>query len=399
QAAGGPRGPSFSGTGGTDGERALDWVGRWGAKTVAGLLDQVFDHPHRQAARLVIHLVAELIDEQPDHVQSNGFIVELRPVAGAANGLLLHGARRDAAHFDLEAPGPALEDQLELSVAPPPLLGGGGAGTLAGLCDGDVQVVDFLHREADDEAQGGGGPLGDDDVVGDGRELQFRDVRDAGRRLVASCRGLVAKSVFPHASSRCWPAGDLRRRPIPPRASRTRSRQPVIAAPVAFIARSAAVNLSLTPLTMSSICCRLCRSSGSANRASSSVRVRMASIVRRLRVMFRRMKEAKMLSRRNPMPTSSTPTCHTITNSSRAPHSRDIADVVPHSGSRQTYPAAGYAGWARRTHLLTAHCRTPKPTRSLTGCSPPRASGAPTPASPEASPRSTASALSPRRTR
>src|SRR2546429_236996 len=88
---------------------------------------------------------------------------------------------------------------------------------------------------------------------------------------------------------------------------------------------------------MSSICCRLWRSSGSASRASSSVRDRRASIVRRLRVMLRRMKEAKMLSRRKPMPTSSTPTCHTITNSSRAPHSRDIAQVVPHSRRPQTY--------------------------------------------------------------
>src|ERR1700694_1683186 len=302
------------------------------------LLDQVFDHPHPHAARLVIHLVAEFVDKQPDHVQTNGFIVELRLVASAEHHLLLHRPRRYAPHLDLEAPRPALEGQLQLSVATPPLLGRGGAGTFARLGDGDVQVVDFLDREADDETQGGGGPVGDDAVVSDRRQLQLGEVGSCAWRLVASGRWLVANPVYPHASSRCWPAADLRRRPSPPRASRTRSRHPVIAAPVAFIARSAALNLSLTPLTMSSICCRLWRSSGSASRASSSVRVRMASIVRKLRVMLRRMKDAKMLSRRKPMPTSSTPTCHTITNSSRAPHSQDIVQVLPHSGGCQTWP-------------------------------------------------------------
>src|SRR2546422_10953957 len=122
----------------------------------------------------------------------------------------------------------------------------------------------------------------------------------------------MAKSILPHDSSRCWLAcGPPRRRPSPPRRSRIRSRHPVMAALVAFIARSAAVNLSLTPVTMSSICCRLCRSSGRANLASSSVSVRIASMVRKLRVMFSKVNEAKTLKRRNPTPTRSTPTCHT----------------------------------------------------------------------------------------
>src|SRR5256884_1601549 len=307
------------------------------AKPLADLLDQVFDHPHPHGSSLVVHLVTEFIDEEPDHVQANGFIVELRFALGTALRLLLDRARGHTSDLDLEPAGAALEDQLQLPIATPPLLGGGRDGTLAGLRDRSVQIVDFLDRETDDQAQGGGGPLGNDDVIADRRELQLSDVGTCRRRLVAGGRGLVAESVFPHASSRCWPACDRRRRPSPPTVLRTRSRQPLIAAPVAFIARSAAVNLSLTPLTMSSICCRLWRSSGSASRASSSVRDRRASIVRRLRVMLRRMKEAKMLSRRKPMPTSSTPTYHTITNSSRAPHSRDIAQVVPHSRRPQTY--------------------------------------------------------------
>src|SRR5207245_4162731 len=182
--------------------------------------------------------------------------------------------------------------------------------TLTGLRDRNVEIVDFLDREPDDQAQGGGGPLGNDDVIADRRELQLSDVGTCRRRLVAGGRGLVAESVFPHASSRCCPACDRRRRPSPPTAVRTRSRQPLIAAPVAFIARSAAVNLSLTPLTMSSICCRLWRCSGSASRASSSVRDRLASIVRRLRVMLSRMKEAKLLRRSNPMHTGCTLTCN-----------------------------------------------------------------------------------------
>src|SRR5438094_9078851 len=37
----------------------------------------------------------------------------------------------------------------------------------------------------------------------------------------------------------------------------------------------------------------------------------MASMFRKLRVMFSRVNEAKMLRRRNPAPTRSTPTCHT----------------------------------------------------------------------------------------
>ena len=86
---------------------------------------------------------------------------------------------------------------FELAVATPPLLGGGGAGTLAGLGDGDVQVVDFLHREPDDQAEGCRRPLGDDDVVAHGRELQLGDVGAGVGSLVAGGRGLVAKLGFP----------------------------------------------------------------------------------------------------------------------------------------------------------------------------------------------------------
>jgi len=98
----------------------------------------------------------------------------------------------------------------------------------------------------------------------------------------------------------------------PSRRSRTRSRQPVMVAPVAVMARSAAVNLSLTLVTMSSICSRLWRTSGSARLASSRATSRMASMVRRLRVRLMRMKQRKRLRRRKPIPTSRTPHCQSV---------------------------------------------------------------------------------------
>src|SRR5205807_2704033 len=152
------------------------------------------------AARLAVHLVAEFIDEQPDHVQTNRFIVELRLAAGAAR-MLLYGARRHAPDLDLQPSRLALENQLQLTVATSPLLGGGGASIFTGLANGDVQVVDFLEREPDDEAERCGGPLGDDDVVADGRELELRDVGAYGGHLVAGGCGLAASSAFRHDSS------------------------------------------------------------------------------------------------------------------------------------------------------------------------------------------------------
>src|SRR2546429_8760137 len=100
------------------------------AKPLADLLDQVFDHPHPHGSSLVVHLVAEFIDEEPDHVQANGFIVELGVALGTAYRLLLDRARRHAADLDLEPAGAALEDQLQLPVATSPPLGGGGGWTL-----------------------------------------------------------------------------------------------------------------------------------------------------------------------------------------------------------------------------------------------------------------------------
>src|SRR5436305_13664822 len=112
QAAGGPADTSSSDIYGRDGERAHGSVGRWTAGRVGVLLDQVFDHPHPHAARLVIHLVAEFVDKQPDHIQTNRFIVELHLAMGLANGLLLlllDGPRRNTPDLDLQSARPALE--------------------------------------------------------------------------------------------------------------------------------------------------------------------------------------------------------------------------------------------------------------------------------------------------